>query len=294
VKALGVLAAACTVLLVHVLARALGLGGAAALVAQLTLALLPVTASRLTLALFPALLGQALEALLLAHLMRRLDHLVGARDSAAAFAFLLLAQLAYTGSLINVGAVVIVLALVEGVRAEWQRAARLLGAWALALGLTGALLYARFLPVLWQQVLPHAGEAAGEATAARGMASLLGLVGARVAVFYDALFPLLLVLGLVAIRRAPVRPRRVLLAALAAGAALLVLRFTAPALFRDAKEVELLALPVAVCTAAALSRLWARGRWARGAAAVLAAAAGAWCVARVCGLYAERFLAVGL
>src|SRR6185503_11461079 len=108
------------------------------LLAQVTLALLPVTASRLTLALYPALLGQALEALLIAHLMRRLDHLVGARDSAAAFAFLLVAQLAYTGSVINVSALVVVLAAIEGLRAEWQRAARLLGAWALALGLTRA------------------------------------------------------------------------------------------------------------------------------------------------------------
>jgi hypothetical protein len=293
VKALGVLAAAVTVLLVHVLARALGLGLRPALLAQAVMALLPVTASRLTLALHPALLGQALEALLVAHLMRRLDHLEGARDSAAAFAFLLLAQLAYTGSVINVGALVIVLAAIEGLRAEWQRAARLLGAWALALGLAGALLYARFLPVLWQQVLPHVHEVPAEAAAAGGVVSLARLVAARVAVFYDAVFPLLLALGLFALRRAPLRPRRVLLSALAAGSSLLTLRFTAPALFRDAKEVELLALPVAVCTAAALARLWARGRRGRVAAVLLGAGAVGWCITRAWGLYAERFVAVG-
>jgi hypothetical protein len=293
VKALGVLAAGLTVLLVHVLGRALGLSPRVARLAQALLALLPVTSSRLTLALFPALLGQALEALLLAHLMRRLDHLEGARDSAAAFGFLLLAQLAYTGSVINVAAVVVLLAAWEVARAEWRRAARLLGAWGLSLGLVGALLYARFLPVLWQQVLPHARESAAEAAVAGSGGGLFTLAAARADVFFDFVFPLLTALGLILLR-APVRPRRVALCALAAGLALLVLRFTTPALFRDAKEVELLALPVSVLSAAAVGALLRRGRPARVAVLLLLGLGIAWCASRAVALYTARFVAVGL
>ncbi len=293
VKALGVLAAALTVLLVHVLARALGLSPPVALLAQVLLALLPVTAARLTLALFPALLGQALEALLLAHLMRRLDHLEGARDAAAAFGFLLLAQLAYTGSIINVAAFVVVLAGVEASRAEWRRAARLLGAWGLSLGLAAAVLYARFLPVLWHQVVPYARDVPGEAVAARSAWELLALAAARVGVFYDLVYPLLLILGLLLPRGVPIRPRRVAVSALAAGLLLLLLRFTTPALFRDAKEIELLALPVSVFSAGALGALAARGRTVRLLALGLLVAALAWSASRDVALYAARFLAVG-
>lgn len=293
VKALAVLAAAVTVLLAHVLGRALGLSPPVARLAQALLALLPVTASRLTLALFPALLGQALEALLLAHLMRRLDHLEGARDSAAAFGFLLLAQLAYTGSSINMAAVVVVLAAVEAARAERRRAARLLGAWGLSLGLVAAVLYARFIPVLWRQVLPYARDVPGEAAVAATPWGLAALAAARVGVFYDVVFPLLLVLGLRALRGAPVHPRRVLLSALAAGVLLLLLRFTTPALFRDAKEVELLAPPVGIASAAAVGWLWSRGRLARGASVALVGWALVWCATRDAALYGARFLALG-
>jgi hypothetical protein len=292
VKALAVLSAGLTVLLAHVLGRALGLTPAAARLAQLLLAVLPVTWSRLTLALYPALLGQALETLLIAHLMRRLDHLEGARDSAAAFGFLLLAQLAYTGSVINVSALVLALAVVEAVRAEWQRAARLLGAWSLALGLVVALLYARFLPVLWTQVLPHAREVPGEAAVATTPGNLAALVAARAFAFFNVL-PLLAAAGAFALRGAPVRPRRVIHCVLAAGLALLVLRFALPALVRDAKEVELLAPALCLLAACGAGALAARGVAGRVTAGALLLATMAWSLARDVSLYAARFVAVG-
>jgi hypothetical protein len=292
VKAVAVFSVGLTVLLVHVLARALGLGPTLAWMAQALLAVLPVTWSRLTLALYPALLGQALEALLIAHLVRRLDHLDGARDSAAAFAFLLMAQLAYTGSVINVSALVLVLAAVEAVRAEWQRAARLLGAWALSLGLVAALLYARFLPVLFTEVLPHARQAPAEAVMAATPAGLARLAAVRAFTFFN-LLPLLAAWGLIALRAAPVRPRRVILSVLAAGAGLLILRFALPALVRDAKEVELLALPLCVLAAGGAGALAARGRTGRLTAAALLLAAVSWSLARDVAHYAARLLAVG-
>jgi len=81
--------------------------------------------------------------------------------------------------------------------------------------------------------------------------------------------------------------------ALCAGAALLVLRFVLPALFRDAKEVELLALPASVLSALALGALAARGSSGRLAAAALLVAVVAWSLARDVSLYAARFLAAG-
>jgi hypothetical protein len=292
VKALAVLAVGFTMLLVHVLARALGVSPPLARVAQLLLAVLPVTWSRLTLALYPALLGQALEALLIAHLMRRLDHLEGARDSAAAFAFLLLAQLAYTGSVINVAALMLTLAAVEAAHAEWPRVGRLLGTWSLSLGLVAALLYARFLPVLWSQVLPYAQAVPGEAAVAGTPTGLVALVATRAGVFFGVL-PLLVVVGLLSLGGAPVRPRRVILCALSAGLALLVLRFLLPAVFRDAKEVELLALPASVLAAQGVGALAARGGAGRWSAAALLIASVAWSLAGDVSHYAARFLAVG-
>jgi hypothetical protein len=293
VKTLAVLAAAVTVLLAHALARAVDLAPGAARLAQALLALLPVMASRLTLALYPALLGQALEAVLLVHLMRRLGHLVGARDAAAAFGVLLLAQAAYTGSLINAAALVAALAAVDLARGEWRRAARLLGAWALSAGLVVAALYVRFLPVLWRQVLPHAHAVPEEAPAAASVFGLLRLAGARLSVFYDAVLPLLAVFGLLVLRRAEPIARRVLHCALAAAGALLLLRFTVPAVFRDAKEVELMAAPVAVAAAAALHALWRRRGGARVAAVALGAWTAAWCAWSAASFYAARFLSVG-
>src|SRR6185295_481267 len=93
--------------------RASALPPAWAVVAQALAALLPVVTSRLSLALYPTLFGQAWMALLLVHLARRLSHLDGARDGAAATTFVLLAEAAYTGSLLTVSALVLVLGAVE-------------------------------------------------------------------------------------------------------------------------------------------------------------------------------------
>jgi hypothetical protein len=104
---------------------------------------------------------------------------------------------------------------------------------------------------------------------------------------------LLLVPGLLALRGAAPPARRLLEATLLAGAALLVLRYAVPVLFRDAKEVELLAAPVAVTAAAALGWVVERGAAGRVAAAAAAAAALAWGAHRAVAVYLDRFVAVG-
>lgn len=291
IKTAAVVALGLMLLLVHGLARLLGLGPVAAILAQALAAFLPVTSSRLALALYPTLLGQALELLLFVHLLRRYPHLEGARDAAAACAFLFAAQAAYTGSILNVSFVVAIFAAWELAAGDRRKARRLLGAWSMAAAAVVLLQYAPFLPTLWRDVLPHVGGGAAPAGDEGG--GLLRRMLVRAALFYDVVYPLLLVPGLEWLRRAPRPARRLLLSALLAGAVLLVLRYALPVLFRDAKEVELLAAPVAVTAAAGLAWLAERrpaGRLAAGAAAGIALV---WGAQRAVAVYLDRFLAVG-
>ena len=291
IKTAAVVSLAVTLLLVHALARLIGLGLRAARLAQTLAAFLPVMSSRLTLALFPTLLGQALELLLIVHLMRRYPHLEGARDAAAAWAFLFAAQAAYTGSMLNVSAVVVVFAGWELLAGDRHKARRVLGAWAIAATAVVFVQYARFVPVFWREVLPHLGD--GSASGADDAGSLFSRAAHRAATFYDVVYPLLLVPGLVALRGAPRVPRRVIGSALLAGAGLLALRYAVPVLFRDAKEVELLAAPVAVAASAGIVWIHGRGRFGRLASAAAAGIALAWGAQRAVAVYLDRFVAVG-
>jgi hypothetical protein len=153
------------------------------------------------------------------------------------------------------------------------------------------LQYARFVPVFWREVLPHLRD--GTATVRDEAGSLVGRAARRAATFYDLVYPLLLVPGLVALRGAPRAPRRLVASALLAGVCLLALRYGLPVLFRDAKEVELLAAPVAVTAAAGAAWLDARGAWGRLAAAAAAGIALAWGAQRAVAVYLDRFVAVG-
>lgn len=277
-----------TLVLAFALVRSLGSPAPWAILGQVLLMLLPVTTSRLTLALFPTLFGQALEALLGMHLVRRFGHLDGARDAAAATFFLFAAQAAYTGSLFNVATVVGLFAALEAAAGERRRALRLITAYAVSAAAVVLLLYARFLPRLFGDVLPHLRSSAEAGGGDPGIQPLL-----RLTTFYDALLPLLAALGLVLAADAPTHARRYAIAALAAGALLLGLRAVLPTLMRDAKDVELLALPSAALTAHCLRRLCESGK--AGQLGALAALTGVlvFCIPRDVALYAARFVAVG-
>jgi hypothetical protein len=286
VKALALLGLGATVLLTYALARALERPHRLALLAQALVATLPVTASRLTLALYPALLAQGLELGLLVLLAS------GAPWSPAGTLFLLVAvQAAYTGSLFNVGLTVGILALLELWSGAKATAVRLSLLWAAAAVLVVSLQYGRFLPTLWHSVLPGVaaeGAAAGAGAQAAGLAAPL----LRLATFYGAAHALLFAPGLVALRGGG-RARRALAAALAAGGLLLVLRFALPVLFRDVKEIELLAAPVAVTAAAGAGWLSRRGRTGRLLATAAVAICFAWSAQRAVDLYGARFVEVG-
>lgn len=291
-KTVAVLAAGAVVLLVYPLARAAGLRPPWAVLAQVLAAILPVLTSRLSLALYPTLFGLAFVVLLLVHLTRRLSHLDGARDSAAALTFVLLAEAAYTGSLLTVSALVLVLSAVTTARGEWRRALRLLGGWAIATAILLLTMYVGFLPTLWSRVLPYVFEGGGPAAAGPpDSAWVAGL--RRLGLFYDLLVPVLAVLGLLAARDMAPHARRVLACALAAGGAILVLRYVVPAALRDAKDVELLLAPMAVLGAAGLAVVWAQGRTGRALTVLAVAGAAVWSALRDVTLYADRFFAAG-
>jgi hypothetical protein len=288
-KTMAVAALGATLLLVFPLARSVGLGAGAAILAQLFAAAIPVSTSRVVLALYPTLLGQAAIVLLVVHLARRFQHLEGARDAAAATGFLLLAQVVYTGSIPSVAAFVVALAALEAVTGGRRRARWLLGSWAVATAFALAQ-YAGFAPVLWRDVLPHIGRGTA---AAEEAASPIALGVARIGIFFDGVFPLLVVAGIVSLRSASTHARRVIGAALAAGCALAFLRFVVPGALRDAKEVELMVAPVAVTAAAAIAYGWSRGGVLRVGASVATLGAMAWAVWRSAFLYGDRFWTVG-
>jgi hypothetical protein len=286
VETTGVLALGATSLLVAVLATALGLGTGAASGAQALLALLPVTASRLTLALFPALLGQALElALATALALRFPPASIAGRLGLAAL--LLFAQAGYIGSSLTVPAIVALFALLERGRLGGRAVTALLAATLLTGALVAAVLYGRFLPTLFGEVLPHAAAGAQSGPGAWAAAQ-------RLYFFFGPAGLLLVPLGVAALRRAAPGPRRAQLALLLAGAGLLALRYRLPGLFRDVKEMELLTPPAAIAAAAALGWLAERGRVGQALAVAGAATLAGWGVVQGATAYGSRFLAVGL
>jgi hypothetical protein len=290
-KTVAVIAAAAVVLLVHPLARVAALDPMWATLAQLLAVVLPVLTSRLSLALYPTLFGLAWVTLLLVHLSRRLGHLDGARDGAAALTFILIAEAAYTGSLLTVSALVLTLSAVLAVRGEWRRALRLSIGWAIATAILMATMYVGFLPTLWGGVLPYVFEGGGGAAAAATRDPVWISALRRLGVFYDSVYPVLALLGLVVARGMPASARRVLACAVTVGGAILVFRYALPTALRDAKDVELLLAPIAVLSAAGLSVVWGQGRTGRALAVLAFAGAVVWAAVRDWALYADRFFA---
>ena len=285
VKTLALAAAGLSLLLVFILARAVGSDDHTAVLAQALFALLPVTSSRLCLALYPTLLGQALEVAVLLALSVLYPRLPEKRAFWILLALLVVAEAAYTGSILNLSALVLVFGSIEFLRREHRRALWVELAWVLATLLVVIALYGRFLPALFGDVLPHASSSAA------GEPSILADAFRRFLIFYGPLLPLSL-LGLGGLSRDATW--RVLVAALLTGLSLLLLRFVFPTLLRDVKEVELLAAPAAVGAGALLARLWNRGGIARALAGVLGLGVAFWGCVKAAGAYGTRFLAVGL
>ncbi len=280
VKALAAASLGAGLLAVFALSALLGTVKHARFGAMLLFFTMPVVSSRLSLALYPALFAQALELLLAVFLVRWCGREHPARG--ALLAALFLVQAAYTGSLFTVSFFLLMLGAALTLSGQREKAARLLAVQAAAAFAVIAILYFRFVPVFLRDVLPAAGAATAE-----------GSPWGRLFIFYGVVLPALSVLGVLGLRQAPQGALRVLIALFAAGLTLLALRYVVPGVFRDVKDVELLAGAVAVAAAAALAHLWDEGRSAR----VIACAALALLlmrgIASAVAAFGERFVAVG-
>jgi hypothetical protein len=142
VRVVAAVAAASGLLLGYALFRSAALAPFASLIGQAALPVVPVIALGVGRTLFVHALPQALDLLLLAHLVRRLGHLEGARDNAGAFAYLLLAQAPGPVSTLEVGLLVVVLALTESVTGGRRRAVRLAMCWVVAAAMVLLFRYA--------------------------------------------------------------------------------------------------------------------------------------------------------
>ncbi|MBN2371779.1 MAG: hypothetical protein JXO72_14960 [Vicinamibacteria bacterium] len=290
IKVTAVLCVAMSILLVNALAFRMGAGRRQAVLAQCVFVFLPVTASRLSLALYPSLLGQMLEIALLWRLITRLDRVCSWREATFTGLAAAMCQIAYTGSLMNVGMIIACLLPLEIAAGSRRRALWLGVVYFVMTVLIITIQYHYFLPALWREILPNIGDAAASPDPgfAPRQASALTCAAIRLRIFYGALAPLLALVGLLDLRRASRPARRVTAAALVASGLLAWLRFALPAVFQDVKEVELLAAPSSVLIALGLGRL-SRGRgitrWAALAGATGFFAWGAW---RAVGYYLAR------
>jgi len=239
-----------------------GAGVGAAFVA----ALLPVFYSRLLLALWSTLGGHVFDTLLFGTALR-LAARPESRERLWSFAAAAQASLlTYVASLFNV-------TLFTGFLALLLRRLRLrvLAAWAAAVSVTLALLYADFVVLFLREILPAmlTPEAGAPPTGAgASTASALG----RIPIFYGWGLPALAAAGfLLARRKASPEAVRVLAAQALAFAGLVALRALPGGLFKDMKEIEFVAPLVAVLAGASLEELWSRGRPGRIAACLVAA-----------------------
>jgi hypothetical protein len=283
IKIAAALALGASALLVHALGRALGLSIGWSIAAQAFFVSMPVESSRLFLALFPTLMGQALELMLWIAIVRRLPSL--SREGTLLLGGLtLLTQLCYIGSLVNVAATLTLLVGLLWAAGDGISARRLAAAGTISTLAVGLLLYARFIPVYWAKVLPHAAGA--EAASQPGWDAMM-----RAPAFFG-LYLLAAAAGARLSTDSFAAARQVLAAAALAGLGLLALRALAPAAVRDVKEIELLAAPIALFSAGALRDL-AGYRRGRAPAAILVGGLVAWGLLRGAHAYASGVFAAG-
>ena len=293
IKTVAVLALGTGLLLVHALARTLGLGLTEGLVAEILVALLPVTSSGLTLARYPTFLGQALDLLLLVYLCRRYPFITEKREALVAATLLMTAQATYTGSLLNVFGLMAFILTWAWTTGDRARTRRLLGAYAGALFVVLAVLYGRFIPVVFTDIAPHLGESQDQTPVAASPLVWLGTSLARLTVFYGPLLLPLSLFGLWRLESAPRHARALVAATGLAGLVQLGLRPLVPTLFRHAKEMQLLAGPVGVLASLALVALWRRGGLPRLVAAGLSATLLFWSAQAALRYYAASFFVAG-
>lgn len=260
-----VLAAAAAEVLIVFWVAGLVLGESSGLFSALVAACLPVHMSRLLLALWSTTGGHLLDTLLLVSALL-LTARPGSLGRLAAFAALTLsALLTYVASLFNVGLFCGFLALVER-----RLRLRVLAIAAAAVLLTLAVLYRDFVWLFLEEILPAALQASPGGERASAVDGMLGALD-RIRIFYGYGYPALALPGLVLLRRrAAPEAFRVIAAWALTFATLMALRALGGGLFKDLKEMELVAPLVALAAGASLEEIDGRGRAGRMAAVLVA------------------------
>jgi hypothetical protein len=263
------------IVLVWAMARRLG---ASPLGAGL-MVLIPTYTSRLSFAFLPSLFGHAIDMAFLLWLIARADTLGTRRVWLAGAGWVAACQLAYVSGVVNLSLLVGVLALLTGMAVGWRR-----GLGLLAMGLVGsvvsvALYYRDFLPMasdLAGRVMSHAGP--GGAASRYPIQSWLAVSYGRTADFFDHVYPVLTVVGMVALWRRG-KAGLVLAAWVLTYFLLLLGRAKAPDIFLHGHETLLLTPLVCLASGEALAQLAGRGLWGRAGAGLafgFLAAQGLW------------------
>jgi hypothetical protein len=239
---------------------------AAGVLASLLWVFSPPVFSRLLLALHATVVGNLLDTLAIASVLALSFEPRSLRRLGTVLATTLASLLAYTSSLISMGAFFLFESLLER-----RLALKLLAVVAIAGTLTVTWLYYPFLIAFFDEILPALASGlpgpAGDAASTPVRTAL-----ARIPLFYGFLYPPLALAGFYLARRsADARAFRVLAAWGLAFCLMVSLRAFGGGVFKDIKEIEFAAPLVAILTGASLSSLGRRGRGGMLAAAALTA-----------------------
>lgn len=262
--------------LVWAMARRLGIAPLGAFL----MAVIPTYTSRLSFAFLPSLFGHAVDMAFLLWLLGSVERVATPRVWLVGAAWVAGSQLAYVSGVVNTGVFVATLALVTvgiGGQGAVRRGVSILAMGLVGAGVSLALYYRDFLPMVWD-VIGRVGGGGPGGVSRYPVQSWLSVVWGRTRDFFDHVYPVLAALGFGLIwRRA--RGRTVIGAWLAAYFLLLLGRAKLPDIFLHGHETLFLTPLVCLASGEALARLARRRlawRVAAIAAGILLACQGLW------------------
>ncbi len=273
------------IFLTWALARRLGASplGAALLV------LIPTYTSRLSFAFLPALLGHAFDLALVVWLASHLDSIRRPRTVLVGALWVAACQLAYVSGVMNTAALVLALATIALVRRRPAEAGAVLAMGALGAAVAVALYYRDFLGMV-VDLAPRVAQGGAQAPSRYAVGSFFVVAYERTRDFFDTLYPLLAMAGLVVLWRehappatptpiaSPAARRWLLMGGLGAYFLLLLGRAKVPDVFLHGHETLLVTPLVCLAAGHALATLARRSRagwWAALALVAVLAVQGA-------------------
>ena len=257
-KHVALAAAAAEVWIVYWLSG-LVLGSRFGVVGALLAAFLPPMFSRLLFAMWPTITGHFLDMVAVGAALLLATRAQGVRGLASFAGATLLALFWYVSSMLNLGAFVLMIGLLER-----RLARRVLPLFAVLALLTVAVLYRPFVVTFFHEIVP---AIAAEPEPGLSTWRAVPLAFSRIPLFYGYVYPVLAFLGLLIIQRQAKAPLFRCIAAYAlAFIVLMLLRGWGGRLFQDLKEILFVGPLVALTAGTALEALAARGGLAKAAA----------------------------